>query len=65
VNMIGWIAADPSDREHLESLGVVVGDYAEKNRMFVDCIVSDDALNKLEPYWLNRYIWGLAIVDEE
>jgi hypothetical protein len=55
----GWIGADYEDKEHLENLGIILGEYDEANGEFKDCIVSEEAFRKLEPYWFIRYIWHL------
>ena len=53
-----WIDAEPEDKEHLESLGVIVGEYNSNAEEFEGCIISDEALKKLDKYWFKRYIWG-------
>jgi hypothetical protein len=53
-----WIDADPEDKEHLESLGIILGKYNKKREEFVDCIISDEAFEKLNKFWFKRYIWG-------
>ena len=55
----GWIDASYEDKEHLESLGIILGEYDDVNGEFKNCIVSEEAFLKLEPYWFVRYIWYL------
>lgn len=55
----GWIGAEFEDKELLESLGVILGDYDPQNKEFVNCQVSDEVLEKLDPYW-HRFYWGLT-----
>ena len=54
-----WIDADLEDKEHLESLGIIVGEYNNIAQEFSNCIISDEAFKKLNPYWFGRYIWGV------
>ena len=54
-----WIDAEPEDKEHLESLGIIVGEYNNNEQEFSNCIISDEAIKKLDPYWFGRYIWGV------
>lgn len=60
----GWIQpCDPETSEsaarvELETLGVDVGPWHEKIEEFQNCIVSREAMDKLDPLW-GRYIWGL------
>ncbi|MCD6123983.1 hypothetical protein J7J62_02290 [bacterium] len=55
----GWIIADYKDKEFLEKIGIKLGKYNEKTKSFEDCIVSSEALEKLDPYW-GRFYWGLT-----
>lgn len=43
-------------RTELESIGVVLGAH-DGCGSFDDCIVSDEAFEKLDPLW-GKYIWG-------
>lgn len=58
----GWIqpVATTEDvaRRELQSFGVEVGEWDGKIEEFKGCIVSLDALAKLDPHW-GRYIWEL------
>lgn len=54
----GSICAGKEDRELLESFGIKVGEYDEVNNEFVNCIVSDSVLEKLDSHWGNFY-WSL------
>jgi len=54
----GWISANITDKSMLESFGVRVGNYNPEEKIFENCFVSHDALNKLEPYW-GYFIWHL------
>lgn len=47
-------------RRELESLGVEVGTWDLIESEFQECKVSLTALEKLDPLWGNKYIWGLA-----
>lgn len=64
VEFVGWITPceDPIDvnacRAELEALGINVGEWYEPEREFQRCVVSLEALEKLDPLW-GRYIWGL------
>jgi hypothetical protein len=46
-------------RRELESLGVNVGPWDLFNQEFEDCILTVEALKKLDPLW-GCYIWGLT-----
>lgn len=67
-NLIGWIEAQDelTDREHLKSLGIKVGSWKVEDipgttgGTFKDCEVSLESLEKLEPFFGKRYIWGLS-----
>lgn len=60
----GWIQpCDPETapavaEKELTSLGVDVGVWDAKTGEFKYCIVSQEAMRNLDPYW-GRYIWGL------
>jgi len=56
----GWIMADLEDKTHLESLGVVVGEYNYKLKSFWNCKVSEENMERLDPYW-GRYYWFLEL----
>lgn len=55
----GWIHAAFSDRAELKSLGIKLGPYDFEDEIFTDCELDNKAYNKLEPFWMNTYIWGL------
>ena len=56
---VGWIIADKEEKSFLESLGVkIIGGYNEEEHSFDECIVTEDVLQKLDPYW-GRFYWGL------
>ena len=50
------------DEEHLESLGVIVGEWDSSrgnlSGQFINCEVDDETLNRLNPYFGELYIWG-------
>jgi len=52
----GWIACNKDDKNLLEELGIILGEYGEGE--YINCIVSKKALKKLQPYW-GRFVWGL------
>lgn len=52
----GWIAADESERERLEGLGVTLGPYV--GDAFENCHLSLATLEKLDQFW-GIYVWGL------
>jgi hypothetical protein len=54
----GSICASESDKEFLESIGVVVGPFNQVTSDFMGCIVTSDVLEKLDPYWGTIY-WSL------
>lgn len=60
----GWIqpcsptVTETEARAELESLGVKVGEWDARLREFQKCVVSEEALVKLEEL-RNRYVWGL------
>lgn len=58
----GWIEGAETDADHLKSLGVQLG--RREGNQWVDCMVSDDALDALDEWWESRYIWGLDPVEE-
>lgn len=55
----GTIMAPCEDKEFLEGLGVVCGEYDAVNKEFTNCKVSNEALDKLDPYW-HTYYWSLS-----
>lgn len=54
----GVIMVPFEHKEFLKSLGVVLGQYDYKTGEFLDCKVSNAALEKLDPYW-HTYYWSL------
>lgn len=52
-----WILAPPEERGFLEGLGVQVGGYDNAHGAFDGCIISEEAIQKLNPYW-GRFYWG-------
>ena len=54
----GWIGATESDRVELESFGIILGEYDHQNQEYKDCLISEEAFNKLAPLW-GVYYWGL------
>jgi len=68
----GWIYECVDDIGHLKSLGVEIsgfkpndlkGKNGEPTADF-DVVVSDAAFAALEPFWMNRYVWGLIPTDQ-
>lgn len=58
----GFIAAKEEDREELEDLGVLLGEFRNLEQDFRDCIVSEEAFSLLEPLW-GRYYWSLDWIE--
>lgn len=54
-----WIIAAKEEREYLEKLGVVVGEYVEDDDSgeFHDCVISPAAAARLDPLW-GDFFWG-------
>jgi hypothetical protein len=61
----GWIVSYPDgeDLEILQRLGVKLGEYDATQGSFEDCEVTEQVLDKLDPYW-GRFMWGLQVVGE-
>lgn len=59
----GWILADLADREVLENLGIVVGEYDKVEGTFENCSVSDEVMEKLDSYW-GVFYWGLSFEED-
>lgn len=59
----GWIIAPEGDRQRLEELGVELGEYDITGQSFEDCVVSEEAMERLNPLW-GMYIWGLEHVTD-
>lgn len=57
----GYIIAPEGDWKKLEELGIILGDYSSRGQSFENCIVSEKALDKLNPLW-GTYMWGLEDV---
>ncbi|MFD0587745.1 hypothetical protein ACFQZE_07000 [Paenibacillus sp. GCM10027627] len=38
-------------------MGIVVGIWDEQQEEFTNCIVSSEAMGKLDPYWSYYYWW--------
>lgn len=58
----GWICAEnENEKSHLESLGIKVGKWKPDiyGGEFENCEVPEVSLVKLDPFFLNRYVWGL------
>jgi hypothetical protein len=53
----GWISANPEDAKLLESLGVALGSYDDQFEGFEECLVSEQALVNLKPYWGDKFVW--------
>ncbi|PZT57415.1 hypothetical protein [Paenibacillus silvae] len=58
----GYIAAKESDRQELEQLGVILGEYRSLEQDFSDCIVDEKAFNLLDPLW-GKYYWSLDWIE--
>jgi len=52
-----------ADREFLESLGIQVGLYSPKANGYTECIVSLEAMEKLDCYW-GKFYWSLHEIEE-
>lgn len=59
----GSIAADEDEKEYLESLGIVVGIYNRIEKEFADCLVSDEAMAKLDEHW-GAFFWSLFPLEK-
>ena len=59
----GWIAASLHERAELEAMGIQVGAY--KDGFFEPCVVSEEAMQKLNPTWGRRFVWSLKAEGEE
>jgi hypothetical protein len=57
----GWIVAEEYEKKELESIGIIVGEYIKEQGLFDNCIVSEEAMNKLDPLW-GVFYWGLKEV---
>jgi hypothetical protein len=58
----GNILARKDDKEYLERLGVIVGAYDPTEKQFVDCLVSDEAMEKLDVHW-GSFFWSLHPIE--
>ena len=59
----GWIAPATTDRlieceQELRSLGVDVGVWDAIEKEWQHCVVTPEAMKKLDPLW-GEYVWGL------
>jgi hypothetical protein len=54
----GCVSAPKEDKEFLEHLGIIVGEYDEEQKEFKDCLVSEIAMRHLDPYF-GMYVWSL------
>ncbi|MBP1309108.1 hypothetical protein JOD82_002128 [Paenibacillus sp. 1182] len=59
----GCIIANIEEKELLESLGVIVGAYNDSTKEFQNCLVSDEAMDKLDDHW-GTFWWSLEQIDE-
>jgi hypothetical protein len=59
----GWIIADESEREFLESLGLKLGPYDPAAGEFTACTADDEAMDRLNPHW-GRFYWGLFPMED-
>lgn len=58
----GTISAISQDeRTVLEGLGIIVGDWNNDIGGFIECILDDDSLAKIDPYF-GRFIWDIKLV---
>ena len=60
----GTICAPESARAEITQLGVTVGPYDAANAEFTDCEASDEAVDRLSPFW-GVWIWSLLPVESE
>lgn len=60
----GSIVADENEKEYLQSLGIILGVYNRVEREFVDCLVSDEAMKKLDAHW-GTFYWALFPVESQ
>lgn len=64
---VGWIQlsrmARPVAVELLVGLGITIGDFDWRERMWNDCLVTDEAMDVLDRHW-GSLMWALEIVRE-
>lgn len=60
----GWIVANQSEAEHLESLGVILGSYNQIEGSYEDCVVSSEGMKNIDKFW-GIYYWGLSAETEQ
>ena len=48
---IGWISAEPEDKEALEALGVNVGVYSDWVNAFRGCLATEACVDRLKKVW--------------
>ena len=53
-----WAGTKDEDAEFLQSLGVALGSYDEESGDWVDCLLTEEVMEKLNPYWAKRFMWG-------
>lgn len=58
----GSIAATKEEGEFLKGLGIVLGNYSETENEFQDCLVSEEAMAKLDEHW-GDFFWSLHPMD--
>lgn len=60
----GTIWAYEADQTYLEKLGIKLGAHIAEEGAFVDCELSQDALDKLDPHW-GTFCWSLTPYEQE
>lgn len=53
-----WIIGDENDAYILKGIGIKLGKYSKKYRHWENCIITENQLEKLNPFWSNKFIWG-------
>ena len=59
----GSIAASLDEKEMLEKMGIVLGDYNESEHEFQDCLISDEAMSQLDRHW-GEFFWSLHPIED-
>ena len=60
----GTIWAYEADQTFLEILGIDLGSYIQDEKGFVDCTLTEKALDNLDKYW-GEFYWSLTPYEQE
>lgn len=58
-DLVGFIIGNNEDEKVLTDMGVIVGTYDLIEGLWHNCVVSPTAMQKLEPTWMKKFVWGL------